>query len=162
MRRGENLFKHGLTGTPEHRTWMNMMIRCTYRNRKDSHLYSRRGIKVCPRWKKFENFLADMGAKPSEFHTIDRWPDNNGNYEPGNCRWATKKEQSRNCRHNRVVTANGQALTLVEWSELTGIKRERIADRLNRGWPPEAAVGVQKISRRERDAKGRYVEAAMY
>jgi hypothetical protein len=84
--------------TAEHVCWQSMRRRCE--NPKDGSYknYGARGIKVCPRWHVFENFLADMGRKPSPQHSIDRFPDNDGNYEPGNCRWATRSQQMLNRR----------------------------------------------------------------
>jgi hypothetical protein len=89
---------HGECGTPEYRTWQAMITRCTNANQSNFKHYGGRGIAICDRWRNsFSAFLADMGRKPSSQHSIDRI-NNDGSYEPGNCRWATKSEQSRNRR----------------------------------------------------------------
>jgi hypothetical protein len=87
----------GHSTSPEYRSWSGMIQRCRNPENPGWKNYGGRGIKVCERWRSFENFLADMGRKPSPLHSIDRFPNNDGNYEPGNCRWATRFEQ----RHNR-------------------------------------------------------------
>jgi len=132
--------RHGMYGTPEYTAWIDMCYRCSDADgNTDYHLYGGRGIKVCDRWRRsFLDFLADMGPRPPK-HTIDRI-DNNGNYEPGNCRWATTHQQARNRRDNSRYTYQGRTLCLVEWAESTGIHPQTLARRLWRGWPFDKAI----------------------
>ena len=99
---GKKNTKHGCAREglepSEYRSWVEMRRRCTNRNSIGYRYYGGRGIAVCERWSSFENFLADMGKKPTPRHSIDRYPNNDGNYEPGNCRWATAKQQASNRR----------------------------------------------------------------
>jgi hypothetical protein len=117
-----------------------MIQRCEDKNYHGYHRHGGRGIKVCPQWRAdFTTFLADMGLRPSKAHSLDR-RDNSGNYEPGNCRWATRKEQSRNMRTNRLLTINGETKPLAEWADVSGLPRKLIGDRLASGWSEEKAV----------------------
>lgn len=107
---------HGKTGSSEHVAWLAMMSRCYTISAGNYAKYGGRGITVCDRWKLgeggqhgFECFLADMGAKPSRSHSLDRFPDTAGNYEPGNCRWATIFEQNRNRRNVLAAAERRQA-----------------------------------------------------
>jgi hypothetical protein len=103
--------------------------------------YGGRGIKVCDRWRTFENFLADLGERPSKDHTLERG-DVNGNYEPGNVRWATRLEQGANKRNNRNLTAFGETLHMQEWCRRFGILQGTLWDRLDRGWDVERALST--------------------
>jgi hypothetical protein len=116
--------------TPEFETWASMRRRCRHPYRK---YYHGRGIKVCARWERFENFLADMGPKPSPKHQIDRI-DNDGDYTPENCRWVTAIEQQNNKRSSRFLTVDGETMTIAEWARTVNIHPHVIHDRLKRGW----------------------------
>jgi len=130
---------HGMTDTPEYESWSAMVQRCTNQRNPDYSGYGGRGITVCGRWRtSFEAFYADMGPRPAET-SLDRI-DVNGNYEPGNCRWATRKEQQRNTRRNRLVMAFGEELPLAEWAERIGIDYGALQGRLDRGWSTERAL----------------------
>lgn len=126
---------------PARGIWQQMVNRCTHPNHSAYGLYGARGIKVCDRWREsFETFCEDMGPRPSLRHSIDRI-DVNGNYEPGNCRWATPKEQGRNRRDNRVVSAFGREQCMSAWAEERGVANNLIKDRIDRlGWEPEKAI----------------------
>ena len=128
---------HGATrqgaAVPEYVPWCAMKQRCADPNRSNFKFYGGRGITVCERWRSsFENFLADMGPRPSPKHSIDRI-DNDGNYEPSNCRWATQREQCRNTRGAPLIEAFGERLTAAEWSDRTGIAASTIISRRSRG-----------------------------
>lgn len=119
--------------------WVGMIQRCSNLLDPKYTLYGERGIVVCAKWKKFENFLADMGEPPTNKHQIDRI-NNNGNYCKSNCRWVTREKQGRNKRNNHLETYNGKTQCLSQWSEETGINRNTIASRLKFGWSIEEAL----------------------
>ena len=130
--------RHGEShSTKEYRAWCSLNRRCRNRNTDDYRLYGARGIRVCERWRIYENFLADMGRAPSAAHSIDRI-DVNGDYEPGNCRWATPVEQVRNRRVRRVVRDDG--LTLSEAAAIAGVSAATMWKRLRRGWSIDRAL----------------------
>jgi hypothetical protein len=123
-----------------HKTWDSMKQRCLNPNCESYPHYGGRGIKVCDRWlNDVDAFYADMGDKPSPDSQIDRI-DNNGDYTPDNCRWATVKEQARNRRSNTFLNFNGQEKTIAEWAEDLGIKQNTIIERLRRGSTVEKAL----------------------
>ena len=127
--------RRGVNNHPLYAAWSGMVNRCTNPNNTSYHLYGGRGIAVCDRWvESFENFLADMGPRPSPRHSIDRFPDNDGNYEPANCRWATPKQQGRNVRKNLIVDLDGRKVSLAEACEATGINYGAAKYRLKAGY----------------------------
>lgn len=133
--------------TAEFRSWCAMKQRCHDANSTKFHLYGARGIVVCDRWREsFEDFLADVGARPSATHTLGR-VDNNGNYEPGNVRWETLEEQANNRRNNRVIEHVGERLTLAQWAARLGMDASRLHSRLHRGWPVPLAFdpGIRRL-----------------
>jgi hypothetical protein len=125
----KRLITHGHTvgRTPSltYQSWCNMRERCGNPNNKRYKDYGGRGIAVCERWSIFENFLADMDSRPSPEHSLDRI-DPNGNYEPGNCRWATPFEQQNNTRRNASLTIDGRKQTLAQWEHEAGIPAGRL------------------------------------
>lgn len=130
---------HGKTSTPEFNVWSKMKHRCSSPSNKCYRHYGGRGITVCDRWlHSFENFLTDMGARPTSKHSIDRI-DGNGNYEPGNCRWATMTQQIRNRSISLHVTYEGVTRPLPEWCEIKGLSYHGVRQRLRKGWSPERA-----------------------
>lgn len=137
--------KHGHTPTGQkpsitYQTWINMISRCKYPSHGSYKYCGARGIRVCDRWKDFSLFLADMGERPSTKHSIDRI-DNDGHYEPGNCRWATRAEQHRNMRQNVNVTIDGVTKCVTDWAREYGMVPSTIMARINvMGWDPVRAV----------------------
>lgn len=141
--------KHGMTGTVEHRCWKKIRERCFNARCKDFPDYGGRGITICDRWETFANFLSDMGPRPAGCTSIDRL-NVHGNYEPGNCRWATARQQARNRRSSRIVEHNGQRKCLAEWAEQFGINQIILAKRLARGWSVERALNEPMLPPKER------------
>lgn len=127
--------KHGLHKSLEYRTWVSILARCGNPNLDCWKHYGGRGIQVTGRWRKFENFLKDMGPKPSLKHSIERI-NNNGNYEPGNCKWATFEEQANNKRTCVYISFDGRTLTSPQWSKIVGISTRAIWCRMKRGLSP--------------------------
>lgn len=122
---------HGLSKKiPEYAAWENMKRRCYYsKGNRYSH-YGARGVSVCAQWiNSFEQFLADMGKRPTSQHSLDRYPNKDGNYEPGNCRWATSAQQNRNYSRNIIITHRGESRILSDWVGYNGIKIGTLTDR---------------------------------
>lgn len=132
-------FRHGGSKSPEYRSWLGIISRCTCKTNTDWPYYGGRDIRICDRWKAFKNFLADMGTMPKPGSTIERL-DNNGNYEPGNCVWASRKVQGRNKRNVPLFEYQGEKKSIAEWAELFKIHPETLRKRVRRGWPMEQAL----------------------
>lgn len=134
---------HGWTKHPLYRVYLSMIARCENPNSTCAHNYGGRGIKVCDRWKNsFADFLADMGERPAAGYSIER-NDNNGNYEPGNCRWATSGEQGSNRRNNHLIAFDGRTQTLTQWAAEKGLKTHALLARITRhGWSIEMALNT--------------------
>jgi hypothetical protein len=131
-------------GTAEYRIWKNMLSRCTNPKLERFRHYGGRGITVCARWQSFSNFFADMGPRPTQRHSIDRYPNKDGNYEPGNVRWATPSEQGRNQRSNKVLEYRGIVLCETDWCHRLGVTPGTISKRLRNGWPLSRALTVAR------------------
>lgn len=129
---GCNRVTHGKTGTPEYFAWMGMIARCKNSKNSEYHHYGGRGINVCERWSHFENFLSDMGERPSPEHSLDRI-DNNSGYSPENCRWATLLTQANNKRTNHVIVVGGQPMTVAQAARMLGLSWTTTLKRWNRG-----------------------------
>jgi len=137
----------GHVTSPEYNAWRAMWQRCTNPRRREFRDYGARGIRVCDRWKDFENFLDDMGRRPSgkgaggrALYSVDRL-DNDGDYSPDNCRWATVLEQARNKRSNRYVVVRGERVLLTTaLREHSGITQTQFYGRVARGMTEEDAV----------------------
>lgn len=132
---------HRMSRTPEYRVWLGMLNRC--RNPRDSafHKYGAKGVSVCQRWHSFEAFIADMGLRPSDDHSIDRI-DGSKDYAPDNCRWATREEQQNNLRNNVNITIGGETLTASQWDRRKGWRRGTVWGRIRRGWTAEQATSI--------------------
>jgi hypothetical protein len=138
---GEQVTKHGRSGSPEYRSWQAMKSRCFRVKDKSFAEYGGRGISVCEAWStSFEAFFADMGPRP-QGTTIERI-DNDGPYCPSNCRWAPGERQARNKRNSRKVVLHGVEMPLADACERSGVPYMRAYDRLRAGWPVERALSL--------------------
>lgn len=133
--------------TAEYRAWYAMKYRCTVEKSPNWDSYGGRGIKVCDRWlESFDNFYADMGPRPSDDHSLDR-KDNDGNYEPNNCRWATVEEQMNNRRVNVFVDYNGRRLTLTQVARTLGVNPGYLNRSYRRGMTFDEIVETPEVKR---------------
>lgn len=135
---------HGQRKSTTYSTWSQMIDRCTNPKSGNWDNYGGRGITICNQWKdSFENFLKDMGERP-EGKTIDR-KNNDGNYEPENCHWASATEQGNNRRTNKTITFNGKSQTFSEWGRELGIDKTLIRQRVLSGWPVEKVLSQERF-----------------
>lgn len=142
LKHGENRIGHR---SVEYQTFAGMLNRCNNPNFKGYHLYGGRGIKVCDEWNSFDQypeFLAYVGRRPTPKHSIDRWPDKNGDYRPGNVRWATIMEQQSNTRKNVFIKVKGESIHLAEAARRHNIAPAKLGYRLKHGWSVEEALSL--------------------
>jgi hypothetical protein len=144
---GNKLLTHGDSRkgkhTSEYRSWSHILDRCNNPSSRDYPRYGGRGIKICESWLVYSNFLADMGRKPDTGYSIER-VDNNGNYSPTNCRWATKQQQAENRRTTRLITLNGETRATSYWLRVLQIPRSTYEGRRRRGYTPEQALTLSR------------------
>lgn len=148
-------YKHGASNDREHVVWMSMIGRCYNIKDGDYLRYGGRGITVCDRWRNsFLEFISDIGKRPSAKHSLDRI-NNDGNYEPGNVRWATRLEQARNTSLTRFLVIDDVRRPLKEWSEISGINSSTIRRRIRDGWSVKSAVfkNLLKVKRRKNESQ---------
>lgn len=129
----------GYRFSPEYACWQAMKQRCSNPHNASYHCYGAVGVTVCARWLVFENFLADMGSRPSRGHTLHRGDGTKG-YEPGNCSWATMSEQANGKRTNIVLEFGGKRQTVAQWARELGVYPGLIHKRLAGGWEVEQAL----------------------
>lgn len=142
---------------PEYSSWRNMRRRCLNPDARDYRHYGGRGIKICQRWlDSFVWFLVDMGPRPGPGYSIERIH-NDGNYDPGNCCWATPHEQMRNMRFNRLITINGETLCVAEWAERSGLGTRTIFRRIQYSWPAEDLLSPPDHRRRHHPRQSKKV-----
>lgn len=145
---GDMARRHGGHDTPEYHAWHAMKQRCYLPTLKMYPRYGGRGITVCDRWRdSFPNFLADMGTRPTSGHSLDRI-NNDGHYEPSNCRWATIYQQNQNRENGRYLTHEGATLNLVTWAARTGISVQTLRRRVAAGWPADELLSKRPWHRR--------------
>lgn len=137
--------KHGFAQSrnlhPLYATWQNMRSRCENPKNKRWPNYGGRGIRVCENWTQFDKFLQDVGPRPSKKHSLDRI-DNDGDYEPGNVRWATTTEQARNKSSSKIYEWAGMSMCLSEWCERADMPVSTVRARIKANWPFVTAIST--------------------
>lgn len=149
-------YSHRMSKTPEFQAWTDMQRRCYNPQNASYKHYGARGIRVAEEWRGrggFARFIACIGLRPSKRHSLDRYPDKNGHYEPKNVRWATLEEQNQNKRDNVWLTYNNETLLVKEWSLRIGIKADTLYWRKRQGWSDEKTLTTPLLrGRRKRNA----------
>lgn len=133
--------RFGIPYCTEHGIWIGMWLRCVDPGNKRFSEYGGRGISVCERWQDFFVFVEDVGRRPSSQFSLDRI-DNDGNYEPANCKWSTRSQQNQNCRRTRRYSFDGESLTATEIGKRCGVDRRRLSKRLMAGIPVDQAIDL--------------------
>lgn len=143
---GNRMRRHGMSRSPTWNSWASMRKRCQDKKCSAFWRYGGRGIRVCERWNVFENFLADMGERPTRRHSIERI-NNNGNYELNNCVWALPIQQANNRSSSLLLSLNGKTQTLTQWASELGIVENTLRGRLRLGWSVEDALTTIVVPR---------------
>jgi hypothetical protein len=138
MRNAHNK-RHGRSNDPIYTAWKQMRARCSRPSNDRYKYYGARGIRVCEQWHTFENFLADMGERPSPAHSVER-RDNDKDYCPDNCFWATIEEQRNNMRSNVLITYKEETLTATQWAKRLGVNPVALLERTRKGWSDEKII----------------------
>ena len=139
--------RHGRAGDPIHNIWLSMRQRCSNPSGAAYGRYGGRGIRVCKRWQVFENFLKDMGERPSPDMTIERI-NNDGNYCPSNCRWASRQDQANNTRRNKWLNTTDGPMTVAQAARRVGIRYGAMVHRIKAGWPDKDLLLPKRQGRR--------------
>ena len=140
---GKGGLKHGQSTTNSYGAWNNMIQRCTNPNQTAYASYGGRGIKVCDEWLTFEGFIKDMGMRHKKM-TLERINNELG-YSKDNCKWATRKEQANNRRTNVKLEYNGSVMTISQWADKVGLKKDVLKARIERGWSVERALTTPNL-----------------
>lgn len=136
------------SGSPEYRTWSGMVDRCENPKNKSYPIYGGKGVRVSEEWRAdFSAFFRDMGQKPTPSHSIERI-NSGGNYEAGNCRWASRKEQGNNTSRNKIVVLDGREMTLAQACDLRGMHYPTVKSRMLRGMSIEEALEPRHLKKK--------------
>lgn len=139
--KGRFVNTHNSSFSAEYNIWGNMLYRCNNENSSHYSNYGGRGVRVCAEWHSYESFISDMGMRPTKDHSLERI-DVNGNYCKSNCKWATKREQSRNRRNSRFIFVEGKKMQVDDYCEAYNVKASAIKSRIQRGWSNDRIINT--------------------